>query len=437
MKPTILFTPKTSKFLSAVLSFQSVQQPNTPRTPDRVASVRGGISLALLCLLALIPLQASVAFGAPVNLAAHKTAIQSSTYQNNPTYAAGKGTDGQKYDTFLFHTAEEQSPWWEVDLGAEYAIENVILYNRVECCQDRVRGLQVLLSSDGENYKLVYTHDNYAFRDRRVDIGGLRARFVRVQLTYRGYLHLQEVEVYQYGTWLPSTSPVKWTPVHIARQTPLPSPTPQPSPTPPTNIGSWRSVGTGDCPGRDVANTSGPNPDPAKCNAGFAGFTAVCWDNVCTYKNVATGSCTGGASPGRMYTCGTTSSTSPPSPTPQSPQVDIGLNGCWSNCMVHIYQDRDGTLYFSSAWKNPLNCTDCDIKGWKLNRGKGQITGQDVHLYEIVAPTLLKDIYGNYVTGQPLAAEYFLKLSTDGNRLDGYWTSKGQRGGNVNWTRDK
>jgi hypothetical protein len=118
------------------------------------------------------------------------------------------------------------------------------------------------------------------------------------------------------------------------------------------------------------------------------------------------------------------------------PQGDIGLNGCWSNCMVHIYQDRNGTLYFSSAWKNPPNCTNCDIKGWKLNRGKGQITGLDVHLYEIVAPTLLKDISGNYVTGLPLEAEYFLKLSADGNRLDGYWTSKGQRG-NVSWTRDK
>ncbi len=66
---------------------------------------------------------------------------------------------------------------------------------------------------------------------------------------------------------------------------------------------AWTSVGTGDCPGRDVAETKGPTPDPAKCNATFAGFTAVCWDGACTYKNLATSACTGGASPGRMYTC--------------------------------------------------------------------------------------------------------------------------------------
>jgi hypothetical protein len=175
-------------------------------------------------LLALLALLASASWADAVNLAARKPATQSSTYQNNPAYAAANGVDGQKYDTSLFSTEEEQSPWWEVDLGAQYAIENVMLYNRVGCCQERARGLQVLLSSDGENYKLVYTHDNTTFRNRRVDIGGLGARYVRVQLPYRECLHLQEVEVYQYGTWLPSTRPVKWTPVRIARSGPLPGP---------------------------------------------------------------------------------------------------------------------------------------------------------------------------------------------------------------------
>ena len=74
--------------------------------------------------------------------------------------------------------------------------------------------------------------------------------------------------------------------------------------SPPTPAGSgWESVGTGDCPGRDVASSTGPTPDPGKCNAGFDGFTAVCWSGACTYKNVATASCSGGANPGRMYRC--------------------------------------------------------------------------------------------------------------------------------------
>ena len=83
------------------------------------------------------------------------------------------------------------------------------------------------------------------------------------------------------------------------------------SKTYPVNIGNWQSVGTGDCPGRDVSNSSGPNPDPAKCTDNVRGQTAVCWDQGCTYKNIATGSCTGGVNPGRMYTCGPTGQNSP------------------------------------------------------------------------------------------------------------------------------
>lgn len=85
-------------------------------------------------------------------------------------------------------------------------------------------------------------------------------------------------------------------------QTTAPAPT-TPSPPPPPSIGNWRSAGSGDCPDGDVASSTGSNPDPAKCNASFKGFTAVCWDDGCTYKNVTATSCTGGANPGRMFTC--------------------------------------------------------------------------------------------------------------------------------------
>ncbi len=90
---------------------------------------------------------------------------------------------------------------------------------------------------------------------------------------------------------------------------------------PTQSVGTWLSVGTGDCPGRDVAGSTGPNPDPGKCNGQFSGYTAVCWNNNCTYKNVATASCTGGSNPGRMYTCG---SSSMPASTPVVPAASTG-----------------------------------------------------------------------------------------------------------------
>jgi hypothetical protein len=100
--------------------------------------------------------------------------------------------------------------------------------------------------------------------------------------------------------------------------------------TAPTHaVGGWQSVGLGDCPGRDVAGTTGPNPDPSKCNARFAGNTAVCWTTGCTYKNVATGSCTGGANPGQMYTCGAQPATTPEPPAPTGGGwQSVGLGDC-------------------------------------------------------------------------------------------------------------
>jgi hypothetical protein len=71
----------------------------------------------------------------------------------------------------------------------------------------------------------------------------------------------------------------------------------------PPALGNRQRAGTGDCPGRDVGGTAGPNPDPSRCTAQFAGFTAVCWDTSCTYKILPAASCTGGARPERKYTC--------------------------------------------------------------------------------------------------------------------------------------
>jgi hypothetical protein len=89
----------------------------------------------------------------------------------------------------------------------------------------------------------------------------------------------------------------------------------------PRTVGGWQPVGIGDCSGHDVGGTAGSAPDPTKCDVGFGGLTAVCWSNGCTYKNVATSACTGGTSPGQMYTCEPGSSTPPP-PPPSPPKVN-------------------------------------------------------------------------------------------------------------------
>ena len=63
------------------------------------------------------------------NLAFGKAAAQSSAL-NPPSYAVNGN-----YDVFS-HTAEGNGPkWWRVDLGKNYSIGQIKLYNRKDCCR--------------------------------------------------------------------------------------------------------------------------------------------------------------------------------------------------------------------------------------------------------------------------------------------------------------
>jgi hypothetical protein len=77
----------------------------------------------------------------------------------------------------------------------------------------------------------------------------------------------------------------------------------------------WRPAGTGDCSGRDIGQSIGTEkPVQDKCDAGFEGRIAVCWDGVnykngpsrwCTYKSATPETCTGGSARGVMFQCAT------------------------------------------------------------------------------------------------------------------------------------
>jgi hypothetical protein len=123
-----------------------------------------------------------------------KPARQSSTYDAD--HDAAKGVDGRRDDNSFFHTNNERNPWWQVDLQGSHALSHIMLYNRTDCCGERERTVQVMLSSNGNNWDTIYVHNGSNFRDLRVEAGGRRARYVRVQLAEQNYFHLQEVEVY-------------------------------------------------------------------------------------------------------------------------------------------------------------------------------------------------------------------------------------------------
>lgn len=105
----------------------------------------------------------------------------------------------------------------------------------------------------------------------------------------------------------------------------------------------------------------------------------------------------------------------------------IGLNGCWNNCGVQLYQEGE-RVYFSASWKNAPGEWH---PGWVIQRGEGWLRGRDLFLEHVTWPSVL-------LKGKPQPkTEYHMTLSADGNVLQGYPVINGQKGRPLSWTRDK
>ncbi len=120
----------------------------------------------------------------------------------SPEQDAAGGVDGVRNGAWGFHTAEEENPWWQVDLDRPAALAKAVLYNRCDTTASRTARIRVLLSADGKEFRQVYQHDGTTFFGHNggnplaVNLKGETARFVRLQLPGRSYFHLDEVEIY-------------------------------------------------------------------------------------------------------------------------------------------------------------------------------------------------------------------------------------------------
>jgi len=138
---------------------------------------------------------------AVANLASKRPAKQSSISQWSKPNDAQGAVDGVKNRSFGFHTNRERNPWWQVDLGAVTRLNEIRIFNRLDCCGERARTIQVLLSNDGIRWRRVYAHNGRLFggadgKPLIVALKGNSARFVRLQLAETNWFHLDEVEIY-------------------------------------------------------------------------------------------------------------------------------------------------------------------------------------------------------------------------------------------------
>jgi hypothetical protein len=138
-----------------------------------------------------------------VNVAITGTATQSSTDSGGVASRAIDGnTNGNWAGASVTHTGTGGAQWWQVDLGSAKAIDLIRVWNRTDCCGERLAGYTVeILDSAG---KRVWADRNNSIprnaRTHLVTREGLPVRYVRVSIPGTGKIvSLAEVEVISDG----------------------------------------------------------------------------------------------------------------------------------------------------------------------------------------------------------------------------------------------
>lgn len=135
------------------------------------------------------------------NMALGAAATQSSTAAGGVAARAIDGnTNGLFSNQSVTHTNVGSPSWWEVDLGQRVAIESIAVWNRTDCCGDRLSNYFVLVSDfpnpmPGEGGAFQHFESAQAGTPTSIAVGRV-GRYVRVLKQGSGVVALAEVQVF-------------------------------------------------------------------------------------------------------------------------------------------------------------------------------------------------------------------------------------------------
>jgi hypothetical protein len=96
---------------------------------------------------------------------------------------------------YFFHTAEEQDPWIEFDLGTSRLLSRVRVDNRQDCCAERAIPLTVEVSANHQTWQTVAREDA-EFKSFSTSFTPVQARWLRLRVLNRTFLHLERVRIF-------------------------------------------------------------------------------------------------------------------------------------------------------------------------------------------------------------------------------------------------
>jgi hypothetical protein len=206
-------TPATLQNRPGTFSSHQTSAPNSSTTI--AANTQGRyvrVQLSGMNYLSLAEVQVfAPVSSASSNLAQGQAATQSSTLPRSAAAGAASAvdgnTDGNYSDGSVTATNLETSPWWQVDLGASTAISSIVIWNRTDCCGNRLSDYWVLVSDTpfqpGDTPATLQnragtfsSHQTSAPSPSTTITAGAQGRYVRLQLSGMNYLSLAEVQIF-------------------------------------------------------------------------------------------------------------------------------------------------------------------------------------------------------------------------------------------------
>ena len=190
--------------------------------PTVAASLQPGVYTATLTLASAFPplnptiiaVTLVVGTGTGTNLSRGKSATQSSTLSGYPGAVAASAvdgnTDGGFFNNSVTHTNADANAWWQVDLGSSAAVNSVVLWNRTDCCSNRLSDYWVFVSDTPflatdtpatlqGRANTFNSHQTTMPNPSATVAVGFQGRFVRIQLSGTNNLSLAEVQVFGTG----------------------------------------------------------------------------------------------------------------------------------------------------------------------------------------------------------------------------------------------
>ena len=130
-----------------------------------------------------------------------KTAISSSISKWSKKDEANLLLD-ISYDAlnFTLHTDCEQDPWWKLDLEDVYNIAFVRVTNRKDSFKERINSIKLEFSLDGMHFQSLANSFKSFSSDLLFvyfDVPQIKARYIRLSLEEKTYLHISRVEIYK------------------------------------------------------------------------------------------------------------------------------------------------------------------------------------------------------------------------------------------------